>query len=123
MQSIPIIAIVDDDDAVRVALGRLIQASGYKASLFSSADEFLASAEVEGTSCVITEVQMPGSSGLDLQDRLRAQGCRIPIIFITAFPDENARKRAMNAGAIAFLRKPFKHEELVVAIRKALTAR
>ena len=78
MQSIPTIGIVDDDDAVRVALGRLVQASGYKASLFSSADKFLASAEVKGASCVITDVQMLGSSGLDLQDRLRAQGCRMP---------------------------------------------
>src|SRR4051812_37847802 len=102
------IAVVDDDSAVRRAIGRLLQASGYNTSLFASADEFLASEQIEDASCIITDVQMPGSSGLDLQKRLLAQGYRIPIIFITAFPDQNARTRAMNAGAIGFLRKPFK---------------
>jgi FixJ family two-component response regulator len=114
------IAIVDDDDAVRRAIGRLVEASGYAASLFASADQFLASERVEEASCIITDVQMPGLSGLDLQDRLLAAGYRIPIIFITAFPDENVRRRAMNAGARAFLRKPCKGDELIVSLEKAL---
>ncbi len=120
-QIIPVIAVVDDDDAVRAALGRLLKLSGYSASLFASADQFLASERVEEASCIITDVQMPGLSGLDLQDRLLAAGYRIPIIFITAFPDENVRRRAMNAGARAFLRKPCKADELIVSLKKALS--
>jgi FixJ family two-component response regulator len=78
-----LIAIIDDDDAVRRAIGRLVGASGYAAALFASADQFLASEQAEEASCIITDVQMPGLSGLDLQDRLLATGSRTPIIFIT----------------------------------------
>jgi FixJ family two-component response regulator len=114
------IAIVDDDAAIRRALGRLLEASGYSTRLFASADEYLASEQIEDTSCLITDVQMPGLSGFDLQQRLLAQGYRIPTIFITAFPDENAKACAMNAGAVAFLRKPFKHDELIIPLRNAV---
>jgi FixJ family two-component response regulator len=116
----PLIAIVDDDAAVRRALGRLLEASGYSTRLFASADEFLASDQIEDTSCLITDVQMPGLSGFDLQKQLLAEGYRIPTIFITAFPDENAKARAMNAGAIGFLRKPFKHDELIIPLNNAV---
>src|SRR4051794_20482639 len=107
------IAIVDDDGAVRGALGRLVEASGYSASLFASADQLLRSEQVDEASCIITDLQMPGLSGLDLQDRLLAQGHRIPIIFLTAFPEERARRRALKAGATAFLRKPCGRDELI----------
>ena len=116
------IAIVDDDDAVREAMKFLMRSFGYHASTFGSADEFLKSEQVSNTSCLITDLHMPGLSGLDLQDRLIAGGHRIPIIFITGYPDENARVRAMKAGAIAFLSKPFNADLLIGYLDKALKA-
>ena len=116
------IAIVDDDDAVREAMKFLMRSLGYHASTFGSADEFLNSEQVDDTSCLITDVQMPGLSGLDLQDRLIAGGHRIPIIFITGYPDENVRIRAMKAGALAFLTKPINPDHLVDHLEKALKA-
>jgi FixJ family two-component response regulator len=116
------IAIVDDDDAVRVAIERLIRSLGYSASTFASADEFLKSEQVSNTSCLITDVQMPGLSGIDLQDRLVARGHRIPTICITAHPDENVRTRAMKAGAVGFLSKPFNQDRLLDYLEKALKA-
>ena len=101
-----IIAIVDDNDALREGMKSLLRSLGYSVSTFGSAVEFLNSEQLSNTSCLITDVQMPGLSGLDLQDRLIAEGHRIPIIFITGHPDDNARARAMKAGAIAFLSKP-----------------
>src|SRR5215212_119982 len=106
------IAIVDDDDAVREAMKLLMRSWGYHASKFGSADEFLNSEQVDDTSCLVTDVQMPGLSGIELQDRLVASGHRIPIIFITAYSDENVRMQAMKAGALAFLIKPFKNDNL-----------
>ena len=121
-KAIPMIAIVDDDDAVREATAGFVRSLGYSASTFASADEFLESEQVGNTSCLITDVRMPGMSGLDLQDRLIAQGHRFPIIFITGYPDENARVRAMKAGAIAFLSKPFNADLLIGYLDKALKA-
>ena len=116
------IAIVDDDDAVREAMKLLMRSWGYHASTFGSADEFLNSEQVDDTSCLITDVQMPGLSGIELQDRLVARGHRIPIIFITAFSDETVRVRAMKAGALAFLIKPVDPHHLVEHLEKALKA-
>ena len=116
------IAIVDDDAAVREALRQLVRSLGYNASTFGSAVEFLNSEQVSNTSCLITDVQMPGLSGLDLQDRLLAQGHHIPIIFLTAYPEENVRIRAMKAGAIGFLSKPCNDDHLLGCIKKALKA-
>ena len=116
------IAIVDDDEAVREATKTLVRSMGYKASTFGSAVEFLKSEHVNNTSCLITDLQMPGLSGLDLQDRLIASGYRIPIIFITAYPDENVRLRVMKAGAIGFLSKPYNHDHLLGCLEKALKA-
>ena len=116
------IAIVDDDEAVREATKTLVRSLGYSASTFGSAEEFLKSKQFSNTSCLITDLQMPGLSGLDLQDQLIADGHRIPIIFVTAYPDENARTRAMNAGAIAFLSKPYKDDHLLGYLEKALQA-
>ena len=93
--------IVDDDEAVRDVTKTLVRSQGYHASTFGSADKFLNSEQISDTSCPITDVQMPGLSGCDLQDRLIARGHRIPIIFITGYPDENVRARAIKAGAVA----------------------
>ena len=116
------IAIVDDDDVVRGALKSLMRSLGYDASTFGSAEEFLQSGKISSTSCLITDLQMPGLSGLDLQDRLIARGDRIPIIFLTGYPDENVRARAMKAGAIGFLVKPVDVDQLIGCIKKVLQA-
>ena len=116
------IAIVDDDEAVREALKGLVRSLGYRASTFGSAEAFLNSEQINDTSCLVTDVQMPGLSGLDLQDRLIARDHRIPIIFITAYPDENVRRRAMKGGALAFLGKPVDHHDFVDHLEKALKA-
>jgi FixJ family two-component response regulator len=116
----PIVAIVDDDDAVRDATAGLVRSLGYSVSTFTSADEFLKSQHLDDTSCLITDVQMPGLSGLDLQDRLAADGRGIPIIFVTGYPNEAARARAMKAGAVAFLAKPFGTLHLVGYLEKTL---
>ena len=118
----PMIAIVDDDQGVREATKTLVRSLGYDASTFGSANEFLKSEKVHDTSCLITDLQMPGLSGIDLQDRLIASGYRIPIIFITAYPDENVRLRVMKAGAIGFLSKPYNHDHLLGCLEKALKA-
>ena len=96
------ISIVDDDASVRAASNRLVRSLGYVAYPFASAREFLESSQVNDTSCLIADVQMPAMSGLELQSLLRAQGRALPIIFITAFPEESVRKRALDAGAICF---------------------
>ena len=116
------IAIVDDDEALREAMECFVQSLGYNVSTFGSADEFLKSEQVSKTSCLITDLHMPGLSGLDLQDRLIAQGHRFPIIFITGYPDEDVRARAMKAGAIAFLSKPFNADHLIGYLERALKA-
>ena len=116
------IAIVDDDDVVREAMKSLVRSLGYNVSTFGSADEFLNSEQISKTSCLITDLHMPGLSGLDLQDQMIATGHRFPIIFITGYPDENVRAHAMNAGAIAFLSKPFNADHLIGYLDKALKA-
>ena len=113
------IAIVDDDEAVREATKTLVRSLGYNASTFGSAEEFLKCEQISDTSCLITELQMPGLSGLDLQERLIAKGHRIPIIFLTAYPDEDVRMRAMKAGAVGFLSKPCDGDHLLGCFEKA----
>ena len=107
MSRVPSISIIDDDASVRVATSRLVRSLGYAAHTFESADGFLQSPRVNDTTCVITDVQMPGMSGIELQNLLIAQGRSVPMIFITAFPEESIRSRALNAGAVCFLSKPF----------------
>lgn len=117
------ISIVDDDDAVREATKGLVRSLGYDASTFATGDEFLKSEQLHSTSCLITDLHMPGLSGIDLQDRLIAHGHRIPIIFITGYPNENDRTRAMKAGAVTFLTKPYVEAHLIRYIEKALMAK
>ena len=115
-----LISVIDDDESVRRTTTRLIESFGFRAAAFDSAENFLGSGHLNDTSCLIVDVQMPGMNGLELQSELAAADCRIPIIFITAFDDKESRRRAMQAGAIAFLGKPFNDEQLLESIRLGL---
>jgi FixJ family two-component response regulator len=115
-----LVAIVDDDDSVRGTLKELLRAAGFTSRTFESAEEFLGSGHQQETACLITDIRMPGMSGLELQARLKAEQCRIPTIFITAHGDEEMRFRALRAGAVEFLSKPFDDEVLVESVRAAL---
>jgi FixJ family two-component response regulator len=116
------IAIVDDDDSLRVALQGLLKATGFSAEAYASAEEFLKSGQQQQTGCLITDIRMPGMSGLELQAKLNADRCRIPIIFLTAHGDEKMRMQALRAGAVEFLAKPFDAEALLDNVRAALEA-
>jgi FixJ family two-component response regulator len=102
----PLISIVDDDDLFRAALEKLVKSLGLTARTFASAESYLQSSWVKETDCLIADIQMPNISGLELQERLSHLGFDIPIIFITAYPDDAVRTKAMNAGAVCFLHKP-----------------
>jgi FixJ family two-component response regulator len=115
-----LVAIVDDDDSVRSALQGLLKAVGLPAQAFASAEEFLKSGQQHQTACLIADIRMPGISGLELQARLNAERCRIPIIFITAHGDAKMRMQALRAGAVEFLAKPFDDEALLDSVRAAL---
>jgi FixJ family two-component response regulator len=119
----PVISIVDDDESVREATRGLVRSLGYVAKTFESAEEFLNSESMHDTSCIIADVQMPGVSGVELQSRLIAEGHRLPMIFITAFPEERIRARALEAGAVGYLSKPFNEEHLIGCLDKALKMR
>jgi len=115
-----LVVIVDDDESVRSALQGLMKAVGLPARAFGSAEEFLESGEQQETGCLIADIRMPGMSGLELQARLNADHCRIPIIFITAHGDEKMRMQALRAGAVEFVAKPFDDDALVASVRAAL---
>jgi len=115
-----IVSIVDDDASIRAALESLIKSLGLVAFVFESAEDFLRSPRADDSSCLITDVQMPGMSGLDLQDRLIARGSRIPIIFITAFPEPTIRIRAQAGGALGCLEKPCAGRTVIELVRQAL---
>jgi FixJ family two-component response regulator len=117
-----VISIIDDDPSVREATQSLIRSLGYDAQVFASAEEYLQSERVSDSSCLITDLHMPGMSGTDLQDRLIADGYEIPIIFVTAYYEDRIRDRVMDAGAFGFLRKPFNDESLIACLDKALNA-
>ena len=117
-----VISVIDDDASVRVATDNLLMSRGYVVHTFASAEEFLASSHLEQTSCVIADVQMAAMSGLDLLASMRARGYQAPFIFITAFPDEGVRARAMKAGAVGFLAKPFAAPHLIECLNTALRA-
>jgi FixJ family two-component response regulator len=114
------IAIVDDDASVRGAATNLFRSMGFPVMAFASAEEFLKSGAIETASCLVLDVQMPGMGGLSLQDHLAAMGCDIPIVFVTGYPDETVRAKALKAGAVCFLAKPFSEEELLDGLRSAL---
>jgi FixJ family two-component response regulator len=120
MSTAPLISIVDDDDSLRNSLDNFIRSVGFGAQGYPSAEAFLNSDHLHDTVCLILDVRMPGMSGLDLQRHLVANNSRIPIIFVTSHGDDGARARALAAGAVAFLYKPFREEALLEAIDSAL---
>lgn len=115
-----LVAIIDDDDLMRSSLEGLLKAAGLSARAFASAEDFLTSGQQHHVACLITDIRMPGMSGLELQARLNAEGCKIPIIFITAHGDARMRTQALRAGAVEFLAKPFDDEDLIDSVRAAL---
>jgi FixJ family two-component response regulator len=115
-----VIALVDDDDDVRQGIGALLRSLGYRVAAFATAEAFLNSEQLHDTSCLITDVQMPGMSGMELQALLKSKGYRIPVIVITGIPDERVRERAMQLGAVSFLTKPFADAALTECLDKAL---
>ena len=120
MPGVPVISIVDDDDALRNSLEDLMRSMGFRTQGFPSAEAFLSSNHARDTACLILDVRMPGMNGIDLQRQIVAGNWSIPIIFITSHADDDARARAFEAGAVAFLYKPFREEELLNAIDAAL---
>jgi FixJ family two-component response regulator len=122
MSENPLIAVVDDDASVREALESLLRSVGLRAEVCASAEDFLQSSYVPETACLIVDVRMPRMSGLDLQRQLATAHCPIPLIFITAHEDGETRARALCAGAVAFLYKPFSEEILLGAVQAALQA-
>jgi FixJ family two-component response regulator len=113
------ISIVDDDKSFREAAKMLVKSLGYAAATFASAEEFLESGRLRNTACLITDVRMPGMSGVDLQSHLLANGHRTPVIFVTAHREERLRERALAAGALGFLIKPFREENLIACLDRA----
>lgn len=120
MSNEAVIAIVDDDESVRVAIGGMVESFGYSPATYESADDFLKSSRKAEPSCLIVDVQMPGKNGLELFSELTATGRRIPTIFVTAFPDPRVRERAMRAGAVCWLAKPFGRDDLRDCLQNAL---
>jgi FixJ family two-component response regulator len=116
----PLVSVVDDDASVRESLPDLLIEFGFDVRAFSSADEFLASGAIDRTACLILDVAMPGMTGPDLQSELIRRGHRVPVVFITARPDEAVRARVLNDGAVAYLSKPFSDTALLDAIHAAL---
>lgn len=114
------ISIIDDDSFAREGISGLVQSYGYSVAAFASAEHFLACGSLSEVTCVVTDLNMPGMDGLGLQRELRDRGCRIPIIFVTAYPDEQQRRRAFDAGAVGFLSKPFSEKSLLDCLSLAL---
>jgi FixJ family two-component response regulator len=123
MSNLPLISVVDDDESVRESLSGLIRSVGFGVMVFGSAEEFLGSNRLLDADCLILDVRMPGMSGIDLQRQLAATHTSIPVIFITAHGDEEARVRALNGGAVDYLLKPFSEEALLKAIDTSLKSK
>jgi FixJ family two-component response regulator len=120
LSTLSTISVIDDDASVRAATNNLLSSHGYMVDAFASAEEFLQSVRLNDSSCVIADVQMSAMSGLDLLSYMRARGYNAPFIFITAFPDESVRARALKGGAICFLAKPFAGPALISCVEAAL---
>jgi FixJ family two-component response regulator len=121
MPSVPLITVVDDDDELRESLDNLLRSVGWRTRGFASAEAFLQAQHVPETACLLLDVRLPGMNGLELQRQLGAAHWRIPIIFVTAYADEDVRGRALAAGAVDVLSKPCREEDLLRAIQAALT--
>jgi FixJ family two-component response regulator len=120
LASVPLISIIDDDESVREATASLVRSFGYGTATYADAEDYLNSNRVANTACVITDLQMPGLSGVDLQVRMVANGHRVPVIIVTAFPDDATRKRALDNGASAFLSKPIDEDKLIASLDNVL---
>ncbi|HEY1471381.1 MAG TPA: response regulator [Candidatus Acidoferrum sp.] len=120
--STKIVAVIDDDESCRTALKEMLRSAGLSALAFASAEDFLKSGQQPQTGCLISDIRMPGMSGLELQAKLNADHHRIPTIFITAHGDEKMRMHALRAGAVEFLAKPFDDEALLEKVQAALEA-
>jgi FixJ family two-component response regulator len=114
------VAVIDDDDSVRLAVGCLISSFGFAIEAFGSGEEFFLCGSPQGVSCIVLDFYMPGMSGLEVQSRLVESGSHLPLIFMTACRDGRVRSRALAAGAVGFLYKPFSEEALLSGIRSAL---
>jgi FixJ family two-component response regulator len=115
-----LISIVDDDESIRVGLSRLFKALGFDVDVFASGEEFLNSGDLRSSACLVLDLRMPGMDGLELQRRLISSNCQIPIVFLTAHYNEQARAQALTAGAISFLHKPFNEESLISNVHLAV---
>ena len=120
MSAIALVAIVDDDKAILSGLSSLTRSAGYQVRLYHSAEEFLADKQLPEPACVLTDVQMPGMNGLELQQALRKTHPALPIIFMTAFPADMIRHKALQAGAHCFLHKPFDADTILRALAEAM---
>jgi FixJ family two-component response regulator len=114
------VSIVDDDQSVREATRCLLRSLGYAATTYASAEEFLAGPGSAQSDCLITDVHMPGLSGVELQQRLRALGINLPVIFITAYPNARTRAQVLEAGALAYLSKPYSEDKLIDCLETAM---
>jgi FixJ family two-component response regulator len=119
----PVISIIDDDQTLRESIVDLVRAMGFEAQEFERAEDFLRSGSIARTACLITDMRMPGMSGLELHERLAARGEAIPTIVITAFPKDDDRARAQRNGVVCYLAKPFDHNQLADCITSALEKR
>lgn len=115
-----LISIIDDDDSLRAALVGLVRSLGYRASSYANAEDFLAADDASRSAAIVTDIQMPGLSGIELKHRLVADGCTAPVIMITARAEPGLRERAIESGALCVLRKPFAAEALIDCLERAL---
>jgi FixJ family two-component response regulator len=120
MNDLPRIAVIDDDDAVCDATASLLRAHGYRAETFASGDQFLNSPRFQNFRCIISDIRMPGMTGLDLQNHLRGSGHNIPIIFTTALSSDDVRTAALNGGANGVLHKPYSEKSLIDCVVRTL---
>ena len=120
MTTVPVISIIDDDASVRIATNDLVRSLGFVAHTFASAEEFLSSTDLNNTSCIIADVQMPEMTGVELHSLLRRRGSYVPFIFITAFSEDSIRAQALKAGTTFFLSKPFQGGTLIKYLADAL---
>lgn len=115
-----LISIIDDDDSLRTALVGLVRSLGYRANGFANAEDFLAADQADRSAAIVTDIQMPGLSGIELKERLVADGCSAPVIMITARSEEGLKERAFASGALCVLKKPFAAEALIDCLERAL---
>ena len=123
MRETTIVSIVDDDASVRNSVSALVRALGYTPHAFPSAEDFLNSAAAESADCLVADIRMPGMSGIELQQVLATKGTKLPIVFITAFPEDHVKRKVLAAGAVGLLSKPYDGDVLVSCIESALMSR